>query len=107
VLLVRLQRHLLGLLGRQLLDGRVEDLLLDGHVELEIACELFQQGPALLGAASLLDLLEEGFDLTVLLLEQLDGVHGPPPFGDVDIFEQPSRPATARVVPVTSAPAID
>lgn len=54
-------------------DGGIEDLLLDRHMRGEIVGELDDER-RLLGPA-VFELLEDGFDFAVLLLEEVGGVH--------------------------------
>jgi 8-oxo-dGTP pyrophosphatase MutT (NUDIX family) len=76
VVLLEAFEHDLARLGR-LLDGRVEDGLLDLRVDVELLPELGEElGARLLGALGRrLQLLEDAGDLLVVLLQQLKSVH--------------------------------
>ena len=56
--------------------GGIEDLLLDGAVDLDLGFDLAEELPAPVGAAlgGLLELREETLHLLVVLLQQRDGV---------------------------------
>src|SRR6266849_2043390 len=73
---VLLHRFLEQLLRARVLGGRVEVLLLDRRVDGERVGELVEHTFLLVGAGGLLDFLEQLPRFLVLLLEQIDRVHG-------------------------------
>src|SRR6185437_6721531 len=68
----------IGLVDRVVLHlpgaGRIEDLLLDDRVDAELGADLLDQRLLALGAARLLDFLEEVLDLSMVRLQERDRV---------------------------------
>src|SRR5262245_34520743 len=73
------QRFEKNLLGHLLLHRRIKMPLLDGRVDRERIGDPLEHVPSRAAGPRLAHLLEQRLDLAVLMVEQQDRVHGPPP----------------------------
>ncbi|MFT3924017.1 MAG: hypothetical protein QM778_15895 [Myxococcales bacterium] len=62
-------------LGLELMHGRIEEFLLDGHVSSQVVGQLVQEGLVVFLLQLCEQLCEQLFDLAVLLLQELGGQH--------------------------------